>query len=104
MSGSKIAVPYYGQLARPSEGLERVYFIMEAVPANSAPEQFSLGVWNAREDASLPEWLDHNGVGGIVCRDTPHARIIENMVKHGISIQDEASEESRHYLKVVQMY
>lgn len=104
MSGSKIAVPYYGQLARPSEGLERVYFIMEAVSADTDPEQFSLGVWNAREDSSLPEWLEQNGVGGIVCRDMPHARIIDNLVKHGISIQGETSEESRHYLKVVQMY
>ena len=103
MSGNKIAVPYYGQLARPADGLERVYFIMESVATGNDPEHFSIGVWNAREVSSLPEWLDQNGVGGIVCRDIPHARIVENMVKHGISIQGETSEESRHYLKMVQI-
>lgn len=68
----RIAIPYYGHLFRPCQGLEKLYFIMELSEegGRTSPQ---LAVWNVDEGGDLPRWLRQMGVTGIICSDEkPH--------------------------------
>lgn len=101
---SKIAIPYYGKLSRPSLGLERVYFILEKGEAGSNPEQVSIGVWDSREDATLPQWLEQNGVRDLICLERPGQVIAGQLFEYGIHVDGELGEEARFHLEAMQIF
>jgi hypothetical protein len=71
-TAERIAIPYYGQLFRPCQGLEKLYFILELTEASGRTSP-RLAVWNADEVGDLPQWLRTIGVTGIICSDEkPH--------------------------------
>ena len=101
---SKIAIPYYGKLSRPSLGLERVYFILDKAVGGRTPEQVSIGVWDSREDATLPQWLEQNGVRGVFCLERPSEVIAGQLFEHGIHVDGDLGDEARFHLEAMQIF
>lgn len=86
MGSGKVAVPYYGSLYRPQVGYERIYFIVEDGHATEKDLDVRLCVWDNKREETLPEWLKHNGVKNLVCREDLENNLKMTMVDLGIHV------------------
>ena len=65
----KVAVPYYGHLSLPPAGLSTLYFIISVDPCIKKAISSELHIWNTKVEPSLPDWLQHLNVNGLICCD-----------------------------------
>jgi len=86
MGSGKVAVPYYGSLYRPKVGYERIYFIVEDGHAKDNDLDVRLCVWDNKTESTLPEWLEHNGIENLVCREEPENNLMNAIVNLGINV------------------
>lgn len=86
MGSGKVAVPYYGSLYRHKVGYERIYFIVEDGHAKGKDLDVRLCVWDNKTEPTLPEWLEHNGIESLVCREDPVIGLKNAIVGLGIQI------------------
>lgn len=99
MSGSRIAIPYYGKLHQKHIGYERIYFIVETLIDETARMSVRLGVWDYNKVKTLPEWLQTNGVGGVICTEGPESHRKKDIINAGIEIIDNKSRIARYLMK-----
>ena len=100
MTTGRVAIPYYGKLASPISGFERIFFIIEheenrPIKSNS----ISLGIWDARQTPLLPSWLQELGINQVICSKTPDETLLETMLESGIRVISEGSETALKVLK-----
>lgn len=88
MTTGKVAVPYYGKLHRDKLGYEKIFFIVGNALGKDL--DVSLGVWNHKEQ-SLPDWLQHNGVHTLACREEPEQHMKKRIARLGINILNEGN-------------
>jgi hypothetical protein len=101
MTTGKVAVPYYGRLYRAKFGYERIFFIVEAGSGKGKDLDVSLGVWDHKIEQTLPEWLKHNGVQSLVCREDPEQHIKKTMAVLGINVLNEGNNDASRLMQTL---
>ena len=91
MGSGKVAVPYYGRVYLPKVGYEQIYFIVEDGQAKSKDLNVSLRVWDNKTGPTLPEWLEHNGIENLVCKEDPEVGLKNAIVSMGIRVLNESN-------------
>jgi hypothetical protein len=101
MTAGKVAVPYYGRLHRDKLGYERIFFIVEAGSGLEKDLDVSLGVWDHSLEQSLPDWLCHNGVSTLACKEEPEQHLKKKMARLGINILNERNNDASTLMKTL---
>ena len=92
-----IAVPYYGSLIRPGEGIEFIYFLAEVLEDQKGVQPKGMIVWNRRQNPNLSQWLNKEKILGILCHDKP-VPLVEELKSAGVWV---ASEQEGEYPEIV---
>ena len=83
-----IAVPYYGSLIRPGEGIESIYFLAEVLENSKGIQPKGMRVWNRRKDPNLMQWLRSEKILGILCHDKP-LPLVDELKSAGVWVNSE---------------
>ena len=69
MDANKVATPYYGQIARPGYGMERLYLMTSLAHETGRVEKSEVKIWNGNSYCDLAKWLKDQGVDGFYAKE-----------------------------------
>lgn len=81
----KLAIPYYGCIARPGRGYETLFIIASVNRSNREVETTRVAVWAGGSSRELGRWMADLEIEGLVAGDSSPA-LEESLAHQGICV------------------